>query len=269
MRGFLSKVATVCVWLAVLGWAAPRVASQSAEQRAASADGAGSREVINKYCVTCHNERTKTAGLMLDKADLGEVAAHAEIWEKVVRKVRAGMMPPAGVPRPDDPTRRTLVSWLESTLDRAAQTSPNPGRPLAHRLNRAEYANAVRDLLSLDINVTSMLPPDDSSSGFDNNADVLGVSPVLLESYLTAAERVAALAIGDMSSPPIGEVYRVRQDESQDRHIEGLPIGTVGGILIRYNAAARRRVPVSGEALPHEPRHDARPRVPAAARDFS
>jgi hypothetical protein len=139
------------------------------------------------------------------------------------------MMPPAGAPRPSGEARTALVSYLETSLDRAALASPNPGRPLAHRLNRSEYANAVRDLLDLRIDPTTMLPADDSSGGFDNNADVLGVSPVLLESYLTAAERVTALALGDPKQPPVGEVFRVRQDASQDKHVEGMPIGTVGG----------------------------------------
>ena len=167
--------------------------------------------------------------------------AHADVWENVIRKVRAGMMPPAGLPRPDEAARRALVASLEATLDQAARANPNPGRPLAHRLNRAEYANAVRDLLALDVDVTSMLPPDDSSGGFDNNADVLGVSPVLLESYLSAAERIAALAIGDPKTPPNGELYRVRQDASQDRQIDGLPLGTMGGIQIEAN------LPLDGE----------------------
>ena len=159
----------------------------------------------------------------------------------MIRKVRAGMMPPAGLPRPDAASRNALVASLESTLDAAARANPNPGRPLAHRLNRAEYANAVRDLLALDVDVTSMLPPDDSSGGFDNNADVLGVSPVLLESYLTAAERISALALGDPKTPPIGELFRVKQDESQDRHIEGLPLGTIGGIQLQTT------LPLDGE----------------------
>jgi hypothetical protein len=150
----------------------------------------------------------------------------------VIRKLRAGMMPPPGMPQPDEPTRRNAVAWLESTLDRASTASPNPGAPLVHRLNRAEYANAIRDLLALDVNVASLLPPDDSSSGFDNNADVLGVSPVLLESYLDAAERVSALALGDPQTPPAGELFRVRQDESQDQRVDGLPLGTVGGMRI-------------------------------------
>jgi hypothetical protein len=195
--------------------------------------GTPARAVVDQYCVTCHNERLKTAGLMLDKADLSDVPANAEIWEKVIRKVRAGMMPPPGAPRPDQAARDQLIAFLQTPLDQAALAHPNPGRPLVHRLNRAEYANAVRDLLALDVDVTSLLPPDDSSSGFDNVADVLGVSPVLLESYLSAGERISALAIGDLKTPPIGEVYRIRQDASQNRHVEGLPLGTVGGILVK------------------------------------
>jgi len=142
---------------------------------------------VNAYCVGCHNDRAMTGGLSLASPELANVAAHPDVWEKVLRKVRGGMMPPPGVPQPDDATRQALVTSLETTLDLAATAAPNPGRPLAHRLNRVEYANAIRDLLALDIDATSLLPPDDSSSGFDNNADVLGVSPVLLESYLTAA----------------------------------------------------------------------------------
>ena len=190
------------------------------------------QKTVATYCVTCHNDKLKTGGLALDRPDLADVAAHADVWEKVIRKVRTGMMPPAGVPRPNAAERDELLSSLVATLDRAARTNPNPGRPLVHRLNRTEYTNAIRDLLAVDVDVSTMLPADDSSAGFDNNADVLGVSPVLLESYLTAAERISALALGDRSLPPAGEIYRVRQDESQDRHVPGLPLGTVGGILI-------------------------------------
>jgi len=199
------------------------------------------RSAVDKYCVTCHNQRLKTGGLTLDTPDLANVAAHPDVWEKVIRKVEAGMMPPAGVPRPDAATRKALVANLEGVLDRAAKASPNPGRPLVHRLNRAEYANAIRDLLAVDLDVSALLPPDDSSAGFDNNADVLGLSPVLLESYLTAAERISALAVGDPNTPPMGELFRVRQDESQDSHIDGLPLGTVGGLLIQTT------LPLDGE----------------------
>src|SRR5688572_11163264 len=190
------------------------------------------QKTVSTYCVTCHNDTLKTGGLALDRPELADVAAHADVWEKVIRKVRTGMMPPAGVPRPNAAERDALLSSVVATLDEAARTRPNPGRPLVHRLNRAEYSNTIRDLLALEIDASTMLPADDSSAGFDNNADVLGVSPVLLESYLTAAERVSALALGDRSLPPAGEIYRVRQDESQDRHVPGLPLGTVGGILI-------------------------------------
>jgi hypothetical protein len=229
-RGIL--VASV-VWVVSLSAAVPGAqAPQSAAPRPASSADTFDRSVVDKYCVTCHNQRLKTGGLSLDTPDLADVAAHPDVWEKVIRKVQAGMMPPAGVPRPDAATKNALVASLEGVLDRAAKASPNPGRPLVHRLNRAEYANAIRDLLAVNLDVSSLLPPDDSSGGFDNNADVLGLSPVLLESYLTAAERISALAIGDPKTPPMGELFRVRQDESQDRHIDGLPLGTVGGLLI-------------------------------------
>jgi cytochrome c553 len=209
--------------------------SGTAAQQTARSGTASTRDVqktVSTYCVTCHNDKLKTGGLALDRPELADIAAHADVWEKVIRKVRTGMMPPAGVPRPNAAERDELLSSLVATLDAAARTRPNPGRPLVHRLNRAEYANAIRDLLALDVDVSTMLPADDSSAGFDNNADVLGVSPVLLESYLTAAERISALALGDRSLPPAGEIHRVRQDESQDRHVPGLPLGTVGGILI-------------------------------------
>jgi hypothetical protein len=218
-----------------------RTRAGSTDREISSAAAAPDRAVIDKYCVTCHNQRLKTSGLALDAPELADVAAHPDVWEKVIRKVEAGMMPPAGVPRPDEAARRALVASLEGVLDRAARSVPNPGRPLVHRLNRAEYANAIRDLLALDLDVSSMLPPDDSSAGFDNNADVLGLSPVLLESYLTAAERISALAIGDPQTPPMGELFRVRQDESQDRQIDGLPLGTMGGLRIRTT------LPLDGE----------------------
>jgi mono/diheme cytochrome c family protein len=216
----------------------PLHASPPSEKPAAE-----SRAVIDKYCLTCHNQRSRTAGLSLEGADLATVQAHPEVWEKVVRKVRAGMMPPPGLPAPSTASRASLVSWLETTLDRAAIAAPNPGRPLVHRLNRAEYANAIRDLLELNVDTAALLPTDDSSAGFDNIADVLGVSPLLLESFLSAAGRISSLAVGDPKTPPMGEVYRVRQDASQSRHVEGLPLGTVGGFVIERN------LPLDGEYL--------------------
>jgi cytochrome c5 len=191
------------------------------------------RATLDHYCVGCHNERTKVAGLLLDKADLTHVAGDPALWEKVVRKLRTGTMPPQGARRPDAESSHLLLASLEAGLDQAAAAQPDAGRPMLHRLNRAEYANALRDLLSLDIDVASLLPPDDSAYGFDNISDVLGVSPSLQERYLAAARKVSAMAVGDPSLGPVAETYRVRQDLSQNQHLEGLPLGTVGGLVVR------------------------------------
>src|SRR5581483_3472822 len=153
--------------------------------------------VLDKYCVTCYNQKLKTAGLMLDKLSLENIPADAEVWEKVIRKLRSNAMPPPKIPRPDKAFYTDFPAYLETTIDRAAFANPNPGRPAVHRLNRAEYVNAVRDLLSVDIDGQSLLPTDDSGYGFDNNGDVLTVSPTLLERYLSAARVVSRLAIGD------------------------------------------------------------------------
>jgi hypothetical protein len=195
------------------------------------------RALLDQYCVTCHNEKLKTAGLLLDKADPSNVALDPETWEKVVRKVRAGAMPPAGMPRPDQAGMERFAVSLETSLDRAAAERPNPGRTPVHRLNRAEYANAIRDLLSIDVDVTSLLPADDESYGFDNIAETLRMSPVLLERYLSAARKISRLAVGDTNIIPSYDTYRVRPDLGQDEHIEGLPLGTRGGLLIHHNFA--------------------------------
>ena len=155
------------------------------------------RALLDRYCVSCHNEKLKTGGLTLEKLDLGGVPENAQIWEKVVRKVNAGMMPPTAAPQPAPAVLKSFVRSLESDLDRAAVAKPNPGRAMVRRLNRTEYKNTIRDLLALDIDVAAYLPPDDSSYGFDNIADILGVSPVLQERYLAAALKIAPLAIGE------------------------------------------------------------------------
>jgi hypothetical protein len=147
------------------------------------------------------------------------------------------MMPPQGSPQPDQASRAALVSYLTASLDQAVAAHPNPGRPLVHRLNRAEYSNAIRDLLAIDVDASALLPPDDAAYGFDNIADALGVSPVLLERYLAAAGKISSLAVGDPGIGPAGETFRIRQDASQDIHIEGLPLGTVGGILAKTTLA--------------------------------
>ncbi|HEY1304439.1 MAG TPA: DUF1592 domain-containing protein [Vicinamibacterales bacterium] len=207
---------------------------QSTTLTPAASDSAPYRAIVDQYCVTCHNARLKTGDLVLEKLDMSRVDGDAAIWEKVVRKVRAGVMPPQGARRPDEATAHGLVAWLENQLDRAAEAHPNPGRPLLHRLNRAEYQNAIRDLLALDVDVTSLLPPDDSAYGFDNISDVLGVSPSLQERYLTAAGRISKLAVGDPTMRPGSDTYRVPQDLSQNQHIDGLPLGTVGGLRVRH-----------------------------------
>jgi hypothetical protein len=199
----------------------------------AASTGPSQREILDKYCVTCHNQRLKTGGLTLDTLDLGNVPAQAEVWEKVIRKLRSGTMPPAGMPRPEAAAYKNLTAWLEEQIDQSAQ--PYAGRPILHRLNRSEYANAIRDLLALDIDAPSLLPPDDSAFGFDNVSDALGVSPSLQEHYLDAALKIGALAVGDPKIAPGSETWRIRQDLSQDQHVNGLPLGTVGGTMVRYN----------------------------------
>jgi mono/diheme cytochrome c family protein len=197
--------------------------------------------VLTTYCVTCHNDRARSGELTLEHADLADVPKSAQLWEKVIRKVRAGMMPPAGMPRPDAATLDGFVGYLESSIDRAATAAPRPGRTALHRLNRAEYANAIRDLLALEVDATALLPPDDESSGFDNIADVLSVSPSLMERYLSASWNISRLAMGNVAITPSTITYRVRPDLSQDQHIEGLPPGTRGGLLVDHT------FPVDGE----------------------
>ncbi len=193
------------------------------------------RKLLDQYCVTCHNQRARTADLLLDKMDVDHAGGNPEVWEKVIRKLRGGMMPPAGMPRPDKAALDGFLSYLESSLERAAAADVNPGRASLHRLNRSEYANAIRDLLDLKVDVTELLPADDEANGFDNIADVLKVSPSLLEQYLAASRQISSLAVGDPSITPIGQIYRVPPDLAQEDQIEGLPLGTRGGLLIHHN----------------------------------
>src|SRR5678815_1106267 len=193
--------------------------------------------ILNQYCVSCHNERTLTAGLAIDQLNTQSLQQNPAAWEKVVRKLRTGTMPPAGSPRPTLDVYDATASWLESELDRTAQS--NPGRPALRRLNRAEYGNAIRDLLGLHVNVETLLLPDDAAFGFDNIGDLLEVSPSLLERYLTAADRVSALAVGDPTTPAGSITVHARGDQSQDIDREGMPLGTVGGLTANYNFPLR------------------------------
>jgi len=197
------------------------------------------KATIDQYCVTCHNQRLKTGGLSLDTLDITNVQASAETWENVGRKVRVGAMPPHAVFWRDQKTTESLITWLESELDRTSARSP--GRPVLRRLNRAEYANAIRDLLGLEVDVAALLPPDVSAFGFDNVSDAQGSSPALLQAYLAAARKISASAVGDPRIATGSDTYSVRQDLSQDVHLEGQPLGTVGGMR------ARHTFPVEGE----------------------
>ena len=217
------------------GWAILHASGvQDAPARIANEPAVNARAAVDKYCVTCHNQRLKTSDLALDVVDISTPASNGEIWEGVARRLRTRSMPPQGMPRPDEATYNSLASYLETELDRAAAAKPNPGRPIIRRLNRSEYANSVRDLVDVEIDVSTLLPPDDSAFGFDNISDLLGISPALLERYLVAADRVSALAVGAPVAPG-SDTYRVRQDRSQDQHIEGLPLGTVGGLAVNHN----------------------------------
>ena len=195
------------------------------------------RALLDKYCVTCHNDRLKTANLSLQTLDLAKVADHADLWEKVVRKLRAGVMPPPDMPRPSLAEYDGLRDWLEAEIDRASAARATPGSVVLHRLNRTEYANAIRDLLDLQIDVAALLPPDDSANGFDNIAGSLTISPTLLESYATAAARVSRMAVGYWKSPTEA-TYLASSDASQNQRLEGMPFGTRGGIVARHDFPA-------------------------------
>ena len=216
---------------------APAVTSQTQARAAAGVStGESVRRVLNRYCVGCHNERLRTAGLALDAMDPAQVGDHPEAWEKVVRRLRTASMPPAGRRRPDAATYRTVASALETALDEAAAAAPNPGRTTVHRLNRREYENAVRDLLALDIDASALLPADNADLGFDNMADILSVSPALLDRYIFAARRISRLAVGDPDIEPTTATYDVPAMRFQDlRMSEDLPFGSRGGIAIRHN----------------------------------
>jgi mono/diheme cytochrome c family protein len=233
--GRLGLVLGLMTLAAVLVGSAPKAAGRQTAAAATPVAGGPStyQPVVEKYCVTCHNDRLKTGGLSLQGHDLSAVVQDAELWEKVVRKLSNGQMPPLGAPKLDAATTGQFVTALTTTLDRAAARHPNPGHPMIHRLNRSEYANAVRDLLRLNIDVTGLLPADELSSGFDNIADALGVSPLLIERYLTAADRVAATAVGDPEIVAGSDTFVPRGDTQQLDHIEGLPLGTRGGLLIK------------------------------------
>jgi mono/diheme cytochrome c family protein len=238
--------------VAVLACIVLAVVHVNAQATPQAAPATSLREFVTGYCTTCHNDRLKTGNLALDRADAERVFNSAETWEKVVVKLRSRSMPPPGNRRPDNATYDAVASLLETELDRAAAAHVNPGRPAnLHRLNRTEYANAVRDLTGIEIDAASMLPPDQQAHGFDTNADALLMAPALLDRYLTAAAKIARLAVGDPSILPAFERYTALKSNSNeqtwlwqtDRLSEDFPLGSRGGI------AARHYFPVDGEYI--------------------
>src|SRR2546421_2892249 len=193
------------------------------------------RATLEQYCVGCHSGPTPFAGLNLQPLDASDLEANGIIWEKMLRKLRNREMPPAGMPRPDAATYEALVKYIETGRDRLAETKPNPGRTTLHRLNRTEYANAVRDLLALEIDVAELLPADDIGYGFDNIGDVLQVSPVLLERYLSTSRKISRAAVGDTTIPVSYQTYDVpHRLVQEDRLDETAPVGSRGGTIVRH-----------------------------------
>jgi hypothetical protein len=233
-----SAVAAVAVVAAVTALAA----QQPGGARPASPGAAGAsaqRALLDRYCVTCHNDRARTGGLSLATIDVDRVADGAEVWEKVVRKLRTGAMPPAGMPRPEPAALDAFASHLETALDGAAAAHPNPGTPALRRLTRTEYSNAIRDLLAVEIDPTAVFPADDSRFGFDNIGSALTLSPLLAERYLAVARQVRRRALGDPTARPAFEFYEVSKYLVQeDRAGEDLPFGSRGGIAVRHHFPA-------------------------------
>jgi mono/diheme cytochrome c family protein len=225
--GKIGFSAAALLLLLLIGNAQTRVpASQPQASQAPQA-------LVNQYCVMCHNQTAKAGSLALDTLDLANVGKDAAAWEKVVRKIRSGMMPPSGSRRPERAVLDGFATELEARLDRAGAVV-NPGAVALHRLNRNEYANAIRDLLDLDVDVTTLLPSDDSNEGFDNIADALSVSPTLIQGYVAAAMKISRLAVGDRTAVPNQVSYQAPPGLSQERHFEGLPLGTRGGMVVKH-----------------------------------
>src|SRR5688572_14762067 len=243
MRNVSLVSVAVAVWvgaLATLGTnAAPKAAAPpqapTGPTMIAGSGPAAYQATVKQYCVTCHNERLKTGDLLLDKANLENVVSEAHVWERVVRKLRQGAMPPQGMPRPDEATLKAFVASLEGTLDASYRVRVNPGRSPVHRLNRAEYRNAIKELLAIDVDVDQWLPADDTSYGFDNISDILKISPLLVSRYLTAAEKISAVAVGDPEIAAETRTWLIPFDASQDRHVPGMPLGTIGGIRFLHH----------------------------------
>jgi hypothetical protein len=210
------------------------VLSGAATRQQSTASSSPQQALINQYCVTCHNQRTKTANVMFDTMDVTDVSKNPQIWERAVRKLRGGMMPPPGARRPDLSAVQGLATYLEDKLDQAAAAHPNPGRVAVHRMNRDEYANAIEDLLGIRVDANALLPKDDIADGFDNIAEVLKVSPSFLDQYISAARFVTNEAISSGAPKTASAVFRASRSIDQSQHIDGLPLGTRGGMLVDH-----------------------------------
>jgi hypothetical protein len=235
--GAVALTATLCLQIAAAqGPGQPPAASSPRPAQAADTGNPPSRDILDKYCVGCHNERSKAryANLALDRVDLADVATHAETMEKMVRKLRMGQMPPEGVPRPEPAALGAFVASLERALDRAAAAAPNPGRVASRRLNRTEYVNAVYDLLGLRVDGNELLPSDMAGFGFDNNADVLSITPGLMARYIAAATKISRVAVASPDNRPIMQVYKVPFERRDQRGGEDLPFATRGGVAVRH-----------------------------------
>src|SRR5262245_35193318 len=213
----------------------------SAQQSNAASSGPSStssqRQFLDRYCTTCHNEQLKTGGLSLAHVDLSKPGAQPELWEKVVRKLHTGVMPPPNVPQPSEADRLAMLTWLETSLDAASAAKPNPGRTeTLRRLNRTEYQNAIRDLLALDIDAASLLPADESGHGFDN-VTVGDLSATLLNRYISAAQKISRLAVGSVQSSVQSDTVSVAADLTQEDQLPGMPMGTRGGVSTRHTFA--------------------------------
>ena len=225
----------VAVFVAMTSPAGVALVTTQAPAQSAAALTSPEQALVNRYCTSCHSAGMRAGGLVLAGVDVAAVVDHAELWEKVVRKLRNGLMPPAGSPRPDEPTYQRFLAKLQDDLDAAAARRPNPGRTeIVHRLNRIEYSNAVRDLLTVEVDVADLLPADDSSYGFDNIAGVLKMSPALVERYLAAARVISRTAVGSAPASAAASIYRVSPEVQQHDRDDRLPLGTRGGTLVRH-----------------------------------
>jgi hypothetical protein len=226
------RCSTPSVRLVLLAWALVAAACSNGSDVAIVSSAEEAATTLDRYCAECHNRAEFAGGFSVTSLDPSAVHENPELWERIVRKLRTRTMPPQDAVRPQPATYYSFAGWLASALDAAAPQ--NPGAPALRRLNRAEYANAIRDLLDLEIDVNALLPPDDSAFGFDNIGDLLVFSPTLLERYLSAADRVSAMAVGDPNIAVGAQTYTVKGDESQATHLDGLPLGTVGGVAVTH-----------------------------------